>query len=213
MLVNGHTVPMRGSLRLLVAWVAATVVAVVIATAAVGSVRSQVTEAPTPLSSPDAAALVSAVISPSAPETGGTVVESAPATTTTILPTTAAGSSTTNPSDAVGGTSTTTTRHSTSSTVPTTRVPSVTTTAPSTSYTKTFDTEAGSIRVVVDGNAVTFGGAYPKSGWGVDLEDDGPAQVKVKFERISGEGEIEFTARVDEGELKVDIDDHEADEG
>jgi hypothetical protein len=62
--------------------------------------------------------------------------------------------------------------------------------------------------VIVDGTKVTFGGAYPNPGWSVELDDGGPQTVKVKFEQNGGEGELSVTARVSEGELKIDIDDH-----
>jgi len=64
------------------------------------------------------------------------------------------------------------------------------------------------VRVVVEGTTVSFGGAYPNPGWKVELEDNGPDRVRVKFERNEGEGEIEVTARVHDGELLIDIDDH-----
>jgi hypothetical protein len=66
--------------------------------------------------------------------------------------------------------------------------------------------------VVVDGNNVTFGGAVPKTGWSIELKDPGPNEVKVEFEQNGGDGDIEFTATIENGELKVEIsgdeDDH-----
>lgn len=67
--------------------------------------------------------------------------------------------------------------------------------------------------MIVEGSKVTFGGAYPNPGWSVELDDGGPEKVQVKFEQNGGEGELSVTARVAEGELKIDIDDHHSHEG
>ena len=46
----------------------------------------------------------------------------------------------------------------------------------------------------------------PLPGWTVELEDGGPEEVKVHFERNDDEAdEIEFKAKIDDGELKVSI--------
>ncbi len=191
---------MRGSIRILIAWLVATLVAVVIATAAVGSVRSQVTEAPTPLSSSEASALVTVTLSQ--PPDGESSVPSTSPTTTT--PSVSESVTTTTTDTSVS----TTTTEATTGTVPSTTVPPTTTTAPPATYTKTIDTTAGSINVIVDGTKVTFGGAFPNPGWSVDLEDGGPETVKVKFEKNRDEGHLEVTVRFAEGELKIDIDEH-----
>lgn len=65
---------MRRGLGLSIAWIGATIVSVVIAGAAVSSVRSQVTEKPTALGSPTAAAL--------AVDTVSTTIQSATASST-----------------------------------------------------------------------------------------------------------------------------------
>ena len=65
------------------------------------------------------------------------------------------------------------------------------------------------MRIVVSGSAVKFGGATPLSGWTVELENSGPEEVKVHFERNDDEEEeIEFKATIDDGELKVSISEH-----
>lgn len=200
-----HTVGMRRSLRFVLAWLGATLVAVLIATAAVGSVRTQVTETPTQLSSAAATALVTTTVAVSDNQSTTTVRESTNTSTShppDIEPTVTA------PSD-----SHVTTTAATTDSVPPTTIPA----APSTTVpqvpSKTITTAAGSVHIVVSGSSVTFAGAYPNPGWKVELEEKGPETVKVKFERNEGEGQIEVTARVDEGELKVDIDDHGDREG
>ena len=62
------------------------------------------------------------------------------------------------------------------------------------------------MRIVVSGSEVKFGGATPLPGWTVELENSGPEEVKVHFERNDDEEEeIEFKATIDDGELKVSI--------
>jgi hypothetical protein len=63
--------------------------------------------------------------------------------------------------------------------------------------------------VIVDGESVTFGGAFPKTGWSVELEKDGPEEVKVKFERNDDSAEVQFKAHVESGELRVEISDED----
>lgn len=67
---------------------------------------------------------------------------------------------------------------------------------------------AGSVRITVSGESVTFSGATPLPGWTVELENSGPEEVNVHFERNEDEDEeeeIEFKAKVEDGELKVTI--------
>ena len=61
------------------------------------------------------------------------------------------------------------------------------------------------MRVVVEGDSVTFGGAVPNTGWKVELKKPGPEEVRVEFEENDGEGEVEFSAHVEDGELRVEI--------
>lgn len=179
------------------AWLAATLVAVVVAAAAVGSVRSEVIDTPTALAAPVVEAGL--IAQPPASDTSTT-------TSTSIAPeerppTTVATDST--PPSTVAQPSTPTT---TLSPPTTTTIASTTTTV--SSYTKTYDTEAGSVRISVSGESVTFSGATPLPGWTVELENSGPEEVKVHFERNEDEDEedeIEFKAKVEDGELKVSI--------
>ena len=191
------------------AWMGATIVAVIVAATAVASVRSHVTDEPTQLGSPAAVALASDVSTAgqeTTPTTGidrvVTTTSLAPSSTTTS--TVAAPTTTLPPTSDAAPTSTST---STTSTQPPT-----TTTQPSESYSKTFDTDGGSVRVIVDGDNVTFGGAVPNTGWKVELKKPGPDEVKVEFDQNDGEGEVEFSAKVEGGELKVEISDVDHDD-
>lgn len=194
----------------MLAWIGATVVAIVIAAAAVGSVRSQVTDAPTPLGSPEAAALASTsppvredapdITEPSQAQslTTSTSVEAAasePSSTTTTSPPT-----TTTVAGAATGSSTTT-----KPPAPPTTVTTTTTEAPTSSYTKTYDMDAGWVRVAVDGDSVTFASASAHPGWRVEVDDEGPEEVKVHFERNDDSDEIRFAVKIKDGELRPKI--------
>ena len=213
------------------AWFGATALAVIVAAAAVGSVRSQVTDTPTPLGSPETAALAAdapaddPVTAPAEP--AGDDAPTEPLATTVpptdsdqplddveMLTTTIPETTTTSPPEPTPTTTTTvaeTTRTTTTTTSPpqttTTTAPTTTTTtvAPA-SYTRTYDTVAGSVRVRVEGESVTFAGAFPQPGWSVELKNGGPEKVEVEFDQNDGEGEVEFTAKVEDGELVVEID-------
>lgn len=184
---------MRRIIGIGAAWLTATLVAVAVATAAVGSVRSEVTDSPTALAAP----IVTA---------DPTIATPSPDTLTT---TAAPGAP---PTTVVPADSTTTTNgqvKAPSETTSTTTLPAAsTTTTTMESYTKTYDTEGGSIRITVSGESVTFAGATPLPGWKVELKNSGPEEVKVHFERNEDEHEeeeIEFKATVENGELKVSI--------
>lgn len=195
---------MRTGLKFTAAWLGATIVAVIVAAAAVASVRSHVTDEPTQLGSPAAVALASDV-----PTTGQDL------TTTTdaaggILTTTSTSLAVPSPTSSTVTTTPTTPPQTSDSTPPATNSPATTqppttTTQPSESYSKTFDTDGGSVRVTVDGESVTFAGAVPNTGWKVELKKSGPEEVKVEFDQNDGEGEVEFSARVEDGKLKVEI--------
>lgn len=202
---------MRTGLKFTAAWLGATVVAVVVAAAAVASVRSHVTDEPTQLGSPEAVALAADVTTASPdPTTTSTLADAIVVTTTTAMVETA---TTTTMVEAPTTTSAQTSDSApqSTSTTTTTQQPT-TTTQPSESYSKTFDTDGGSVRVIVDGDSVTFGGAVPNTGWSVELKNPGPDEVKVDFDENDGGGEVEFKAKVEEGELRVEISDEDHDD-
>ncbi len=194
---------MRRTFTIASAWLAGTLVAVTVAAAAVGSVRSEVTDAPMALGS-------QSIVANASPSAAGDTSGS-PSTTTPIM----------NPEDADQAPTTTTQADdpddepttSTTEPVTTTTVAQVTTTTqpPQTTttldgYTKTYDTAGGSVRINVSGDSVTFAGATPLPGWTVELENSGPEEVKVHFERNDDEAdEIDFKAKIEDGELEVSI--------
>lgn len=185
---------MRNRLGLVFAWLAIAIAATAVSSAAVSSVRSQVTDVPellgaasfaTPVAPPLTTPTSVAPITTEAP--ADPTVDSTFPTPTTTTPTTA--------TTAPPGTPTTT--------VP----PPTTTTTVFVSTTHTFDTDGGSIIVEVDGDDVSFVGAFPQSGWKVELEDSGPEEVEVHFEPNNEDDErkIEFKAWVEDGVLLHDI--------
>jgi len=204
------------------AWLAGTIVAVLIGAAAVGNVRNEVTDGPTALGvqdttiaveEPDSEPVTTLTVTGDtlAPiQEPGEVTEELPTTTTTTLP-----------EDPTNSTTTTSEPHdhevTTSSTAPSTPTTTTTTTttttvAPSTtttiaSYTKTYDVEdAGTVTIRVTGDDVTFVIASPLEGWTVKVKDYGPDEVEVRFENNDDDGdEITFKADVSDGELEVSI--------
>ena len=65
---------------------------------------------------------------------------------------------------------------------------------------------AGRVHISVSGEDVTFKGATVATGWKFELDDGGPEQVKVKFEKIDDDDtEFTFKAKFDEGELEIKI--------
>lgn len=181
---------MRNKFAMAGAWLVATALAVIIASAAVGAVRSGVTDQP----------------SASEPFFGATVT-----TSSTIEPST---STTTTPPDTLGTTTTTvdggsapdtTQPPGSSATTPSTTIPDAqTTTTTSASFTKTYTLVGGRVTISANDPSVTFISAVPNAGFSVNLESSGPTEVKVEFD---SEGhESEFTAKWGDGELLIDID-------
>ena len=185
------------------AWVAATLVAVAIAAAAVGSVRGEVTDAPTALGTLSIAVVTtSTTMSIESLQTSTST--SPPGTTTTTVAVTDETTTT------LGGVDTTSVS-TTSTTAPPVTSTTETTTTVISSYTRTYGAEAGlpgSVTVVVSGESVSFSTASALNGWRVELKNSGPEEVKVLFERNENkEDEIEFKAKVQNGELEITISD------
>ena len=210
---------MNRSFGLVAAWLAGTLVAVLVAAAAVGSVRNEVTDAPTALGAPNTTISVpdldstppsSIVVEVEVPVPDE--VEEPTTTTTLAEEPTESTTTTTEPEQQTSTTTPTTTapdHDPPPSTTTTTEPPDETTTTEVTSYTKTYDVkDAGSVTIRVSGDSVTFAGAYPLEGWTFKLKDGGPEEVEVRFERNDDEGDkVSFQAKVDDGELEVKISD------
>jgi cytoskeletal protein RodZ len=188
---------MSRRLALVLAWLGATVLAVGVASAAVGTVRNQVTDRPQTTDPFFAAAPVADASSTTLGAT--TTLPATSATTTTLASTTTTLASTTLAN----------TVPTTSATTTTTRPPTTTTAPPTTPITTTHDLVGGSVTITAASPNVSLVGAVPSSGFTVKVENAGPSEVRVEFDSESWESE--FSAKWDDGELKVRTDEHDDD--
>lgn len=178
------------------AWLAATVASVLLATSAVSSVGDEVTTRPSPLRVPAAtvAAAATGTSAPSTPQTAIQVPATVPNTTTTLG---GSGSSTT-----VLAPAATTPPESTSTTTP-----STTTAAPDGDYFESFQLIGGWVRLRVSAGEVYLAGTVPAPGFTVEIEKNGPRAVEVEFS--SSEHESKLQAEISDGELEVETSEEE----
>lgn len=189
---------------LIVAWLLATVASVAVAFAGVSSVRTAVA-GPGSLNI-EAAASGETTTTTSFIETPPTEVEAVGSgSIPQVVGTTEVPSSTTSSDDEGSGEG-----GSTGATAPSV---TTTTTAPSqttqgddddTSF-ETYETEGGWVTVRSDKEGVYLETASSRSGFTVEVEDDGPQEVVVVFKR-PGE-EIHFKATFDDGRVRIKIED------
>jgi len=183
----------------IVAWVMVTLVAVAIAAQAVGSVRDQVTNRPSPIV--DVSALA-------------TTTTTAPVEATTTTPPSTTTTSTTRPPETTTTTSTTvveaTTTTATAAPEPTTTTtttsappPTTTTAAPPEMTIKTYEMVGGWVRIRSGSGKVFLGGAGANAGFTMEVEDNGPDEVEVEFRSESHKSK--FSAEFEGGELRVEI--------
>ena len=164
---------MRRRVGVAVAWVLATVAGVLIASAAVGSVRGRVTDEPT---SPFVAAATTTVGS----ETIGTGGTTNPGTGGTTAPNTTA---TTRPPEGTATSSTTRAPQGTppSSTTSTTSAPATTTTAAPQGELQSYQVVGGTISFSVFADHLTLLGVVPRPGFTVHDQDAEPTEIEVEF--------------------------------
>ncbi len=55
-----------------------------------------------------------------------------------------------------------------------------------------------------NGSAIELYGVYAGTGWVYDVEQNGPEKVKIKFFNIQTENEAEWTAKIENGRIKVE---------
>ena len=173
-------------------WLAVTATAVFVAAAAVGSVRNQVTEAPTAMI-PTTSTTVALAPEPSPPTT---VVES---------------SSTTTSPPAATSTSTTTATPVTTTTAPSEPAPTTTTTttAPPATDIRSYDLIGGVVTVEIGTSTVQLAGASPKSGFSMEVEHSGPKNVEVEFKSESHESK--FSGEFKDGSFNPEIEESDGD--
>lgn len=194
-------VGMRKKILMVLAWLAVTAGSVVVAAAAVTTAGSAVND-----DSVQAVALRD-VLTTLVQDAGGPVVTPTPATPldTPVV--------TSSPQPSTTTVSTPSTTAVTSTTpVPTSVVP-VTTTQPGAASTKTYRSSGGTVVVSVDEGArtVVLLGATSAAGFDVDVEDDGPDEVRVEFKSSSLESKIKV--KFEGSVLDVEIDDQSKDGG
>ena len=192
---------MTRGLGFTIAWASATIVAVVIAAAAVSSVRSQVTDTPTALGAPTAVAIP-------ADTPPADVVATAGQPTTTVAPVDSATVDSTSTTTPPEPSSAPTTTVAGSAPTTTTSMTATTTTTAAVTWTQlpAYTTRGGDVIILVSGESVKFGGAQVETGWTIELEKAGPPEVEVHFERNEDEkDEVEFHAKFEDGELVVVI--------
>ncbi|MGB8360582.1 MAG: hypothetical protein WCE80_04215 [Acidimicrobiia bacterium] len=90
---------------------------------------------------------------------------------------------------------------------PTTEAPDIeeSTTQPTLPTVESYEVEGGWVSLKLDGHDVFFESASPRPGWTVKVENQGPEEVVVVFEK--GEQEIHFVAKYEDGRVKIKIED------
>lgn len=205
---------MRKKLGTVVAWVLATLASIALATSAVGSVRNEVTNQPSPLRATAATVAqpepaVTTVGPTTAPSSTVTSTSSSSTTVTSLQPGTTA-TSTTSESPQNATSSTTTAVSPTTTTAPpttTTLPPTTTTAAPDSDYFETVQLIGGWVRLRVSGDDVFLAGSVPSPGFSMEIKEDGPGAVVVEFESDSHESTLH--AEVENGELDIETDEDE----
>lgn len=203
---NCNDVVMRSRIGLLVGWMLVTLTAVGVTSAAVDSVRANVTDSAAPafvLQNEDD--ITRADIGTSSDLATGTVSSSTtvpdPDLATFESPAPDNTNSTSSSVPATGTTETSTTKPVATSSSTT----STTTTTVTSSLVKTYTVIGGSVTVEANNGDVTLLGAVPKSGFSAKEEErSDPSKVVVEFESSSHKSKIEIRWR--NGELTPEID-------
>ncbi|MCL1693752.1 MAG: hypothetical protein M3096_08720 [Actinomycetia bacterium] len=193
-------------------WLAVTVAAVLIASAAVSSVRDQVTDSPTAMLPPTTLAISSTeqlIADPVQPEEptsavtadSSTTTTSSSTTTTTVQPEEPTTTSSSEPEPTETTTITTNAPTTTSPTTTTTSAPT-TTTAPATEI-RSYELVGGTVSVEIGNGTVRLAGASPNPGFAMEVESSGPEKVEVEFR--SGDYESHFTGKFVDGRFEPSI--------
>jgi hypothetical protein len=183
---------MKQRIGLAAAWLAATALAVGIASQAVGLVGDRAEEVPVAVPIVGAEQSALGPLTTMAPPISSATTTTRPPTSSMTPPSTTAVPSTASPPR-----SSTTTLASTTTTVVTT---STTTTPLPPLESGTFVATGGQVTAACTGpDAIALKGAVPVSGWSVEVESSGPEKVRVDFEK--GEQESEIALRCDAGRL------------
>lgn len=198
---------------LVVAWVVATIASMLVAFAAVGSVRSAIEDPPSALLLPQTAqspfSLPEASTPPPSTVPDPEVDDGAPVASGDEV----SGAGESEPEENVEPETAPTTQASpitptsaqapVSTTVPSTTSPPPPATEPQQDRVETYETEGGWVTLRADDQGVVLESASPKPGWTVKTEGSGPDHFTVVFE--GDDREIHFKAEFEDGEVEVDI--------
>jgi hypothetical protein len=179
----------RRRIGLLVAWVAATVMATLLASQAVALVRDQVTDRPSKVATTLVLDTTTSTTGPpttTPPPTLATTTTLAEPTTTTLPATTS----------------------TTQAEVATTSTPTTTST---TNQEQTFYLTGGWATVRCASNDVSLTTYAPNPGYQVEIESAGPEKVEVKFEASGDDHKSKLEVRCHDGVLDPKADEHEND--
>ncbi|MEA2002845.1 MAG: hypothetical protein U9N84_13305 [Actinomycetota bacterium] len=201
---------MRRYLSIGAAWLGATVISVVIASAAVAGIRDRVVDAPVAIGLPTTTTTLAADPGPTTSSPVTKSIVEASSTTAEVATTTEA---TLPPESTTTSTTTTTTAAPPTTTEP--PVATTTTTAPPTTTTTpvsyaTYDLIGGTVILAAGDGEVNLVSATPRSGFRVDLEHTGPEEVEIKFE--SNDHTSKLDAKWEDGELRVKIKEEDSDD-
>lgn len=188
---------MNQRLVLVLVWCFATTTSIAVAFVAVGNVSTAVAE-------PGAFRLTGVAADPFVEQIPAQIQDRQPGPTSTALATEtqATGSPTTTTQSAVTTTSPPIPPTSQAAQVPATTSPTQPSIGPEN---HTYETEGGSVTLRTQGQNVFLQTAYPKAGWSVKVEEEGPEEVEVVFKE--SEEEIHFKAEFKDGQLKIQVED------
>jgi hypothetical protein len=191
----------RSRITLVAAWLAATALSILIAGAAVGSVRNNVTDRPSQLAQPEL--IAAPIVDPPTtapigsepdltsgpPATGADTDPAAASTVTTTL----AGDGT--PTSTVAPAQTTTAAPP---------APATTTSQAAQWQLATYETGGGWVRIRYTSAIVELDAYGPAPGYRADVERSGPEEVKVEFDG-GDDKEYSISAKLEGGRLAVEI--------
>lgn len=199
---------MRRRVLMFLTWLAVTVLAVTVASAAVNNVRSAVTDTPAPLGLPAVRNAPAISLGPATPTTDPALMDPSvadPPIAATTVGTTDTPSRETPDGPVLAETSTTTTGAASPPTTTTIATTTSTSASPLSGEVRTYTTEGGWVTIRITSDGVYFEGAGPNQGWHVETEGLGPGEVSVEFDRA--EEEVHFRASFENGEVIIDIED------
>ena len=197
---------MRRHLGIGAAWLGATALSVFIASAAVAGIRDRVVDAPVALGAPTST--TAAVVDTTATTSSTTTSATDEPTTTTTAPEvteTTAGSTT----ETTVTTTTSTTVPPATTTTTTTEPPPTTTTAPAS--TTTVSLIGGTVTIGYDSTQVWVISVSTAAGFIPEIEKEGPGD-SIEVEFYSESHKSELSAKIENGELKIEKDEEPRDE-